>query len=731
MPKRPYQIKLDSKTSLLDLGKSKKYILLADYRDASHMRNELAFYLADLIGEKYPPKGKYVNLYIDDDYRGLYLLTTKNEIGGKRIDLKDPEGVVMELDNYYKPDDEYFISNGHDRLSVKDSNSDDGKSSMQHFRVAYNAFEEALDNKDWPAIESLIDVESFAQYYLLSELTSNPDAYLTSCYFYKDGAADKIHAGPIWDFDIAYGNSWGNHNSYSYSWSRSAELEHKGYSKVYMKLSELPEFQSLVTNLFNTKLSAQKNTIIGYIDTTANEIRNAAVADNAKWIKKDFDTYTGKLKSWISSRFDYMNLLYGKKTDIEDGFYKINNLDSSVLLQKNFDGSYRITQTKTWKVLDILGGSAEIGATAQWYPWNGSSVQRWFISKDANGKYYLFSKHNGLVLDAKLSKMTELDVDTYGQALSIEPISAPTVDFDEEQEYTITSSLNKNLALDISGASSSSGANLQIWSRNKTIAQRFTFKKQSNGTYEIINVGSGKVVDVSLGSLSDGANVQQYERNGTVAQQWWIISGGDGSITFVNNGSGKALDVADGNGRSGVNVWQYTVNNTKAQKWKAIIADMTKLAKSNMSTLADGDYVIRSSLNNNYVLDVQGGSNRSRANIQLYSSNNTVAQKWRISHDEDGYVTVANIGSSKPIDVSGGETKLGTNIQQYESNDTKSQKWVAIKNEDNTVTLVSALDIEYVLDVSGGNMCNGSNIQLYESNNTGAQKWVFERIDNE
>ena len=123
-------------------------------------------------------------------------------------------------------------------------------------------------------------------------------------------------------------------------------------------------------------------------------------------------------------------------------------------------------------------------------------------------------------------------------------------------------------------------------------------------------------------------------------------------------------------------------------------------------------------------LDVSGASRSNCANVQLYQSNGTGAQRWIVSHDGQGYVTLRNAASGKVLDIAGASTANGANVQQYDSNGTWAQKWIAVSNGDGTVTLHSALKYGLVLDVSGASTANGANVQVYASNGTRAQRWV-------
>ena len=152
--------------------------------------------------------------------------------------------------------------------------------------------------------------------------------------------------------------------------------------------------------------------------------------------------------------------------------------------------------------------------------------------------------------------------------------------------------------------------------------------------------------------------------------------------------------------------------------------ELDALAKAHASDLADGTYVVSSALKDGLVLDVSGGSAKNGANVQVWSSNGTKAQRWAVSHDSRGYVTLRNANSGRMLDVSGGSAKAGANVQQYASNSYRSQKWVAVR-DGSSYRLVSALSGSLVLDVSGGSAKNGANVQVWSSNGYAAQKWTF------
>lgn len=151
------------------------------------------------------------------------------------------------------------------------------------------------------------------------------------------------------------------------------------------------------------------------------------------------------------------------------------------------------------------------------------------------------------------------------------------------------------------------------------------------------------------------------------------------------------------------------------------------LAKDNRNVLADGTYNIQSLVNPNYVLDIYGGYTTNGANVQLYRSNDTEAQLFKVTHDSQGYVTFTNVKSGKVLDVYGGTTKNNQNIWQFSSNGSRAQKWI-VKPDGNGYVIISALDSNYVLDLSTGKAVNSSNIQLYTYCGSNAQRWKFSKL---
>jgi len=137
-----------------------------------------------------------------------------------------------------------------------------------------------------------------------------------------------------------------------------------------------------------------------------------------------------------------------------------------------------------------------------------------------------------------------------------------------------------------------------------------------------------------------------------------------------------------------------------------------------------GVYYIQSALSGAYMLDVDGGSRASGANVQIWSPNGTAAQRWRVSRAAGGTYTIRNEASGRLLDVDGGVAASGTNVQQWKGNGTAAQRW-RLKRSGSAYTIATAAGrgASYVLDVEGAWGHGGANVQLYRSNGTAAQRW--------
>ena len=284
----------------------------------------------------------------------------------------------------------------------------------------------------------------------------------------------------------------------------------------------------------------------------------------------------------------------------------------------------------------------------------------------------------------------------------------------EDGVYIIESALKNNMVLDVYAASQSNGGNIQLYSSNGTEAQKFIIHNIGNGLYSIYSLNSGKVIDAKKTSLNSSENVQQNESLFSTSQKWKIVDAGNGCVNIINASSEKCLDVYAASVSNGTNIQLYSSNGTKAQKFV--------LKKQDCNAMISGEYYVVNNFKNNIALDVHSASTVSGANIQIYSKNNTNAQKFIFQHNDSGLYTIYNTNSNKVLDVYAGLKNNGTNIQQYTFNNTDAQKWILRKNIGGTYTFLN-VGTGKALDIYAGNINSGTNVQQYTDNGTNAQKF--------
>lgn len=339
VPKKSYRLKFSEKVDLFGMGKKKKWALIGNYVDDSLMRNDLAYFMSDILMGEYKMEGQFVELFVNEEDLGVYYLVKTMEIDKQAINLRDTEGVLVEMDNVYcELEEKWWVAENGDCLTVKDIVTEDLTDEvMGEFVAEYDEFLEAVDRKDFLAASEMVDMESFAKYFVFSEFTGNPDAYVTSWYLYKDGALDKIHAGPVWDFDAAFGNrSWGDWSEefyepgttmgrFEYTYEKMEDFSEGAcrYDKtrtmrttanvswVVCDLLEMPEFRELVQEVYERDWRDKKDLIVGHIRETAEIIGEAARKDAEIWEKGDFDEEVEYLIWWVENRFLMMDEKYG------------------------------------------------------------------------------------------------------------------------------------------------------------------------------------------------------------------------------------------------------------------------------------------------------------------------------------------------------------------------------------------------------------------------------------
>jgi len=213
--KKPYQIKSENKLDLLGMGKAKTWVLLANVMDASLLRNQLFYDLANDIGLLYSPKIQPVDVFIDGVYVGSYSLSTKPEVNENRVDINEFADFLLEFDHYaYNEIHTFTTKRGYPVTLHNQENFE----SLRTITNIMNDIEALIYDQSSNDYAQYIDVASWAKYYWVQDLSRNNDTLIGSSYIYYVADDEKLYAGPMWDMDNTLGIWGGGRNLKREGW---------------------------------------------------------------------------------------------------------------------------------------------------------------------------------------------------------------------------------------------------------------------------------------------------------------------------------------------------------------------------------------------------------------------------------------------------------------------------------------------------------------------------------
>ncbi len=343
--KKPYKIKLDKKADLFGMGKNKHWVLLANYYDNSLLRNRITYYLGRKLGMEYTPECVPVDVVMNHEYLGSYLLCEQIRLDENRVDEFDLEkadetaditgGYLLSL-SPYGDETEYVArtSQGNEFLVESPAEGVNLDKATAYISDYLQKTENAIygndfKTKDGTSYKDLMDVQSAVAYYWMQEFSKNGDAFVsTSTYLYKKQNG-KLYWGPLWDFDYV---AW---SSYDYSMSEDSYSGFDRQAMWFSRLMEDPEFAQAVKDYWPTLKAALSDLIKdgGVLDQYADELTISANNNFDKWGFTDFDyddndfdldvdevltkdtnkdqlTYPEeieRLKTWIQYRMDWVD----------------------------------------------------------------------------------------------------------------------------------------------------------------------------------------------------------------------------------------------------------------------------------------------------------------------------------------------------------------------------------------------------------------------------------------
>ena len=303
-PKKPYALRLKEKDEILGMPSHKRWILLANWKDRTIMRNDAAFWLSRHTGLPYTVRGQFVELVFNGQHKGNYYLCEQIKLNKKRVNIEkmdpmetDPQkitgGWLLELDTYYDYGD--YVDETHKfryqnlfnlPWIVKDPDDDEiSNEAYQYIKDWIKNLETLMKNSNKVrdhAYEEFLDVDTAIDYLIVEELTGNNDFYNYwpsagphSTYMYKQRGG-KLYHGPVWDFDYHVFCP-----QYVHQWVGATK------SIFYPALLKDEKFRARLVERWDLQKDELKK-LPDYIDEQADRIRESERINHDLWpIKND------------------------------------------------------------------------------------------------------------------------------------------------------------------------------------------------------------------------------------------------------------------------------------------------------------------------------------------------------------------------------------------------------------------------------------------------------------
>lgn len=416
-PKKQYAIETrdstgnDLKVSLLGFPKESDWVLFAPYNDKSLMRDVLSYRIASDMG-RYASRSKFCEVVLNGDYVGVYVLLEKikrdaNRVNIKKLEASDTSGIAVTGGYIIKIDKTDGEGNDgwYSRYLPFSENSNkifyqyhypkpedivvQQKSYIQnkifHFEtVMQYALDVSDQNTGYPAY---INTDSFVDFVLVNEVTKNVDAYRLSTFLYKnrDDIDPKIFAGPVWDFNLAFGNA-----DYYEGWKTEGwQIE------LLTDAKNIPDWETFLTpfwwkklfkdSTFQSKIykrwqylrnnSLQTSKVLNYIDSLVILLDEAKTRNFERWpvlgqyvwpnpyVGQTYEDEINYLKNWIVNRLNWLDQnMVGSTTEVE---LEKKPIPNNYLILNNYPNPFNPTTKINWrsslagrqsiKIYDILG----------------------------------------------------------------------------------------------------------------------------------------------------------------------------------------------------------------------------------------------------------------------------------------------------------------------------------------------------------------------------------------
>lgn len=280
--KKPYTLQLHEANTMLGMDAAEKWVLLADSLDVSNIRNKVVYDFAEKTSLYWTPDCEYVDLYLNGEYAGLYLLTEKIEVTESRLDLSE-DTYLSAIETGTSDLENYFSTEAGQQIEIKNP-TDLSRQEVDEFQDYIQSVENLiLDTSN--DLFDIIDLDSWVRKYLIEEVFENIDSGRKSQYFYVDKDFNKIYAGPIWDYDLSIGNQlYLNIQNPKCLFSSTLEKKDTANTPWYAALYNNEIFYNRLVEIYqNEYLPLLDDLIDDDLNFLSVKIEQAAASNNIRW----------------------------------------------------------------------------------------------------------------------------------------------------------------------------------------------------------------------------------------------------------------------------------------------------------------------------------------------------------------------------------------------------------------------------------------------------------------
>lgn len=330
--KKSYRVKFANKERFLGEGfaNAKSWTFLANHGDKTMIRNALTYDLGRFMGMKFCPAARFVDVYLNGDYRGTYQISDQVQVHKKRIEVSEENGWLLEVVNENSKEDPLITTTRYGIMYTIKNPKDEQLTLGKRIAVGQwlRSFEEAVASdqfmdpqRGWRAF---VDENDLINWYVGAEITGNIDA-LYSIYMYKDGDDDKMHFGPLWDLDLGYDNS--SERSLLRQMEAYLGLKNRPFEKIVQRLWKDPWFaQACNDRLQQLVDNGLQSYLLSHIDSLRSAIWQTQTENFRKWrinqevyswakraYYNNYDSYINDLKGFVNIHIPYLQQAFAQR----------------------------------------------------------------------------------------------------------------------------------------------------------------------------------------------------------------------------------------------------------------------------------------------------------------------------------------------------------------------------------------------------------------------------------